>query len=99
MDVTVSFPRCSQHRYENTLKSCSAHYVADEPTSSAPVHWSLTARFYLPEAWATDSTRRAKVRAPTDVTLQTGARVYELPIDIFPKTLQHHGPSCRVRGV
>jgi len=49
----------------------SAHYVADEPTSSAPVHWPLTARLYLPEAWAADSARRAKVRVPTDITFQT----------------------------
>jgi SRSO17 transposase len=49
----------------------SAHYVADEPTSSAPVHWPLTARLYLPEAWAADSARRAKVWVPTDVTFQT----------------------------
>ena len=32
----------------------SAHYVADEPTSRAPVHWPVTARLYLPEAWATE---------------------------------------------
>ena len=49
----------------------SAHYVADEPTSSAPVHWPLTARLYLPEAWATDSARRTTVRVPTAVTFQT----------------------------
>jgi len=49
----------------------SAHYVADEPTSSAPLHWPLTARLYLPEAWATDSARRVKGRVPTDVTFQT----------------------------
>ena len=45
--------------------------MADEPTSSAPVHWPLTARLYLPEAWASDSGRRAKVRVPTDMTFQT----------------------------
>ena len=49
----------------------SAHYVADEPTSRAPVHWPLTAQLYLPEAWATDSTRRAKVPVPTAVAFQT----------------------------
>ncbi len=49
----------------------SAHYVADEPTSRAPVHWPLTARLYLPEAWATDRARRAKVRVPPEVTFQT----------------------------
>jgi SRSO17 transposase len=49
----------------------SAHYVADEPTSSAPVHWPLTARLYLPAVWAADSARRVKVRVPTEVTFQT----------------------------
>ena len=49
----------------------SAHYVADEPTSRAPVHWPLTAQLYLPEAWTTDSARRAKVRVPTEVAFQT----------------------------
>jgi SRSO17 transposase len=49
----------------------SAPSVAAAPTSSAPVHWPLTARLSLPEAWAAASARRAKVRVPTDVTLQT----------------------------
>lgn len=49
----------------------SAHYVADEPTSRAPVHWPLTARLYLPETWATDGARRAKVHVPTAVAFQT----------------------------
>ena len=49
----------------------SAHYVADEPTSSAPRHWPITAQLYLPEAWATDSARRAKVHVPPEVAFQT----------------------------
>jgi len=49
----------------------SAHYVADEPTSSAPVHWPLTARLYLPEGWAAASDRRAKVHVPAEVAFQT----------------------------
>jgi SRSO17 transposase len=49
----------------------SAHYVADEPTSRAPVHWPLSAQLYLPEAWATDSARRTKVRVPSEVAFQT----------------------------
>jgi SRSO17 transposase len=49
----------------------TAHYVADEPTSRAPVHWPLTARLYLPEAWTTASARRAKVHVPPEVAFQT----------------------------
>jgi len=49
----------------------SAHYVADEPTSSAPVHWPITAHLYLPETWAADQARRAKGRVPTEITFQT----------------------------
>jgi SRSO17 transposase len=49
----------------------SAHYVADEPTSRAPVHWPVTAHLYLPEAWATDRARCTKVRVPPEVSFQT----------------------------
>jgi SRSO17 transposase len=49
----------------------SAHDVADEPTSSAPVHWPVTAQLYLPEAWATDPARRSKGHVPAEVALQT----------------------------
>jgi SRSO17 transposase len=49
----------------------SAHYVADEPTSSAPVHWPLTARLYLPEGWAADRDRCATVHVPAEVAFQT----------------------------
>jgi SRSO17 transposase len=49
----------------------SAHYVADEPTSHAPIHWPITAQLDLPEAWATDGARRATVHVPTAVPFQT----------------------------
>ena len=49
----------------------SAHAVADEPPSSAPIHWPLPARLSLPEGWAAASARRTKVRVPTDGVLQT----------------------------
>ena len=49
----------------------SAHYVADEPTSPAPLHWPVTAQLYLPEAWATDEVRRVKVHVPTGSPFQT----------------------------
>jgi SRSO17 transposase len=49
----------------------SAHYVANEPTSRAPVHWPITTQLYLPEAWATDWVRRAQVRVPPTFSFQT----------------------------
>jgi SRSO17 transposase len=55
----------------NCQSVVSAHYVADEPTSSAPVHWPITAQLYLPEAWATDLARRRKVHVPADVAFHT----------------------------
>lgn len=48
----------------------SVHYVADEPTSSAPRHWPITAQLSLPETWATDSARRAKVHVPPEVAFR-----------------------------
>jgi SRSO17 transposase len=49
----------------------TAHYVADEPTNRAPVHWPVTARLYLPEAWATEPGRRTKVHVPAEVAFCT----------------------------
>jgi SRSO17 transposase len=49
----------------------TAHYVADEPTSRAPVHWPVTAQLSLPAAWATAPARRRKVHVPAEVALQT----------------------------
>jgi len=48
----------------------SAHYVADEPTSRAPIHWPMTAQLYLPEAWATALARRTTVQVPTEIAFQ-----------------------------
>src|SRR5437763_6846193 len=59
----------------------SAHYVADEPTNSAPVHWPRTAQLYLPEAWATEPARRAKVHVPTELSFQTKPEVALALID------------------
>jgi SRSO17 transposase len=49
----------------------NAHYVAEEPTRRAPVHWPVTAHLSLPEAWATDRARCTKVQVPPEGSLQT----------------------------
>jgi SRSO17 transposase len=49
----------------------TAHYVADEATNRAPVHWPVTARLYVPETWTTDGVRRTNGHVPTEVAFQT----------------------------
>lgn len=62
------------HQYSGTLgkvANCqvvvTAQYMADEPASSQPIHWPVSARLYLPKEWATDIERRQKVRVPDDI--------------------------------
>jgi SRSO17 transposase len=45
----------------------SAHYVADEPESSRPLHWPVCAQLYLPETWAKDTQLREKAHVPEEV--------------------------------
>jgi SRSO17 transposase len=49
----------------------SAEYVADAPTTRAPLHWPLTAQLYLPEGWADDPERRNRAHIPKEITFQT----------------------------
>ena len=59
----------------------SAHSVAAEPTSSAPVHWPRPAQLSLPEAWATAQTRRAKVHVPSEVLFPTKPELARALVD------------------
>jgi SRSO17 transposase len=42
----------------------SAEYLADDPSSSSPLHWPLSAQLYLPEGWTRDPARCKKAHVP-----------------------------------
>jgi SRSO17 transposase len=71
-----------QHQYSGTLGkqgNCqivvSAEYVVDDPSTSQPLHWPLSARLYLPEIWAEDRERRQSVHVPEAVTFASKPEV------------------------
>src|SRR6266567_4244210 len=49
----------------------SAEYLADDPTSSTPFHFPVSARLYLPESWITDEERRKRTHVPAEISQQT----------------------------
>jgi len=49
----------------------SAEYVADEPDSSTPLHWPVSAQLYVPESWATQPERRVQGQIPEEVSFHT----------------------------
>ena len=49
----------------------SAEYLADDPASSTPVHWPVSAQLFLPESWAQDAERRKQAQVPEETTQQT----------------------------
>ncbi len=54
----------------------SAHYVADEPESRAPLHWPVSTRLYLPEEeWANDPGRRERAHVPEEVGFETKPQI------------------------
>jgi SRSO17 transposase len=70
----------------------SAHYVADEPESSRPLHWPVSAKLYLPLGWAKDLKRRERSHVPDEVifrikpqialSLVELSREWEVPFDV-----------------
>jgi hypothetical protein len=49
----------------------SAEYLADDPASSTPFHFPVSAQLFLPESWTQDAQRRKQARVPEEITQQT----------------------------
>jgi SRSO17 transposase len=70
----------------------SAEYVADEPESSRPLHWPVSAQLYLPERWAKESELRKRAHVPEAVqfwskpqialSLVDRSREWEVPFEV-----------------
>jgi SRSO17 transposase len=49
----------------------SAEYLVDDPASSTPFHWPVSAQLFLPESWVADAKRRKRTHVPADIGEQT----------------------------
>ncbi len=49
----------------------SAEFLADDPASSTPFHWPVSAQLFLPEPWAQDAERRKQAQVPEEISQQT----------------------------
>src|SRR2546421_6412400 len=66
-------PQCSGTlgKIGNCQVVVSAEYLADDPASSTPFHWPVSARLFLPESWAQDAKRRKQAQVPEEISEQT----------------------------
>jgi SRSO17 transposase len=60
----------------------SAQYVAEEPESSRPLHWPVSARLYLPEGWTTDQERREISHVPEEVIFRSKPQIALSLVDL-----------------
>ena len=60
----------------------SAEYVADDPESSRPLHWPVSARLYLPERWVEESELRARTHVPEEVEFRTKPQIALSLVDL-----------------
>jgi SRSO17 transposase len=49
----------------------SAEYLADDPASSTPFHWPVSAQLFLPDSWVADAERRKCTHVPAELGEQT----------------------------
>jgi hypothetical protein len=49
----------------------SAEYLADDPASSTPLHFPISAHLFLPESWTQDAERRKQAQVPEELNQQT----------------------------
>ncbi|WP_307813093.1 IS701 family transposase [Ktedonobacter sp. SOSP1-52] len=49
----------------------SAEFLADDPASSTPFHWPVSAQLFLPQAWMQDAERRKQAQVPESISQQT----------------------------
>ena len=49
----------------------SAEFLADDPASSTPFHFPVSAQLFLPESWTQDAERRKQAQVPEQIIQQT----------------------------
>ncbi len=49
----------------------SAEYLADDPASSTPFHFPVSAQLFLPVSWTQDAERRKQAQVPEEINQQT----------------------------
>jgi SRSO17 transposase len=49
----------------------SAEFLADDPASSTPFHWPVSAHLFLPEAWTQDAERCKQAQVPEEIGHQS----------------------------
>jgi SRSO17 transposase len=78
----------------------SAEYLVDDPASSTPFHWPVSAQLFLPEGWAEDAKRRKRVRVPEEIKRQTKPEIAlseASPCTAMGRARPSHCCRCRVR--
>src|SRR5260221_2988451 len=63
----------------------SAEFLADDPASSTPFHWPVSAQLFLPESWTQEGERRKQARVPDQVIQQTKP---EIALGLFDRARQ-----------